>query len=169
MTVMATATQPATWTHIVTATPPEQSSAQVSAPFPPQSWKSQHRNNSTSGPSDFDNEESMGKHLKGSEDLPISPSEDVKSYGKLIKRIAAKLGLRYSTPKMYIDYVVFDVVQKDILPAVTLPLMSVICRLYSLPGITLLLCLSHQSNLTTCTISKRLQQASYILTHSQTL
>lgn len=41
------------------------------------------------------NEES----LKVTKDLPISPSEDVKSYRDLIRKIAKKLELTYAEPK----------------------------------------------------------------------
>lgn len=49
--------------------------------------------------------------LKVSEDLPISPSEDVKSYGDLIRKVVTTLGLPYIEPKEHVEDIVFDVVQ----------------------------------------------------------
>lgn len=39
-------------------------------------------------------------------DLPISPSEDIKSYGELIKKVAKALGLPISEPKTHDEDVI---------------------------------------------------------------
>lgn len=61
-----------------------------------------------------------------SEDAPISPSEDLKSYGDMIQKIASYLGLSFSEPRAYLEDVVFDVIQKDVSPAIDLPMTSVL-------------------------------------------
>lgn len=63
-----------------------------------------------------------------SEDLPISPMEDAKSYGDLIRKIASYLGLSCSEPKSQVEDVIFDVVQRDVSPPVVLPMTSVLLQ-----------------------------------------
>lgn len=62
-----------------------------------------------------------------SQDLPISPSEDVKSCADLIRKIASKLGLQYPESHTQIADVFFDVVQRDVSAPVSLPLSSAFC------------------------------------------
>lgn len=47
---------------------------------------------------------------KISDDHPISPSEDVKTYTDLTRKVAASLGLSVGEPKSQISDVVFKVV-----------------------------------------------------------
>lgn len=53
-----------------------------------------------------------------SEDTPISPSEDLTSYGDLVKHTAAMLGLQVSPPPPQATDNVYDIVQRDIFTVV---------------------------------------------------
>lgn len=61
--------------------------------------------------SDSKSPDSRHEEAKVAENLLISPSEDVKSYDNLIRKIAIKLGLPYSELKAPVEDVVFDIVQ----------------------------------------------------------
>lgn len=54
------------------------------------------------------------------EDLPISPSKDLKSYRELIKRMAATLHLRIPQLAPEINSSIYDIIQKDASTAVAL-------------------------------------------------
>lgn len=56
-------------------------------------------------------------------DLPISLSEDVKTYGDLIHRMTSQLVISTSQPPKIVDDVVFDVVQAQLSSAIAIPLM----------------------------------------------
>lgn len=62
------------------------------------------------------------------EDLPISPSKDLKSDSDLVKRIAATLHLQISQLGPEVTDSVYDIVQKDISMAIA----------FSIPGVVLL-------------------------------
>lgn len=45
------------------------------------------------------------------DNLPVSPSEDFRSYSDLIHKMALRLGISTSQPSQVIDDVVFDIIQ----------------------------------------------------------
>lgn len=59
---------------------------------------------------------------KVSEDHPISPSEDVKTYDYLIRKVAASLRLSFSEPKTQVTNAVFNIMHQDMSSAVSLTL-----------------------------------------------
>lgn len=59
-----------------------------------------------------------------SEDLPISPSEDVCSYGDLIHRMAARLGIPTAQPTLVVNDIVFNVVRAQT-SAIAIPMLKV--------------------------------------------
>lgn len=61
-------------------------------------------------------------------DLPIYLSKDVKSYSALIKKIAARLGLSLSVPKTQLQDAIYDVVQRDVLAPVSLPMATLLLQ-----------------------------------------
>lgn len=63
-----------------------------------------------------------------SQDLPISPSEVVKSYSDLIRKIATSLSLSFSEPKAKVEDMVFDVVRRDVSHAVALSMTLVLLQ-----------------------------------------
>lgn len=65
---------------------------------------------------------------KISEDHPISPSEDVKTYTGLIRKVAASLSLSIEDPKSQISDIVFEVVHRETSPVVALPFSSVLLQ-----------------------------------------
>lgn len=66
---------------------------------------------------------------KVTDDLPISPSEDVKSYGDLIKKVAARLGLPTSQPQPAVeDDVVLDVLDRNLSTTIAIPLSKGLLR-----------------------------------------
>lgn len=65
---------------------------------------------------------------KLSEALPISPSEDIRTYADLIRKVAMALGLSLGEPKSHVSDVVFEVLHRDIAPIVSLPLSSVLLQ-----------------------------------------
>lgn len=62
------------------------------------------------------------------EDQPISPSEDIKTYGELIRKVATALGLPLSEPKPTVVDAVFDVLHRDISTPISLPLVSAVLQ-----------------------------------------
>lgn len=60
-----------------------------------------------------------------SSDLPISPSEDVRTYGIWFIRWHLILGFPCLTPPKIVDDVVFDVIQAQLSSAVAIPIMKI--------------------------------------------
>lgn len=60
------------------------------------------------------------------QDLPIFPSEDVRLYGELIKRIATRLGIPYMEVRSKVGDVIFGIIQRDVSAPIWLPMTSVL-------------------------------------------
>lgn len=63
---------------------------------------------------------------KITEDHPISPSEDIKTYTDLIRKVAVSLGLSTGEPKSQVSDVIFEVVHRNTSTVVSLPFSSVL-------------------------------------------
>lgn len=63
-----------------------------------------------------------------SEDLPVSPSEDVRSYGNLIKKMVARLNISTSQSTPVVDDFVFDMIQAQTSAAVAIPMSKVLLQ-----------------------------------------
>lgn len=62
------------------------------------------------------------------EDALILPSEDVKTYGDLIRKVASALGLPILDPQERVDDVIIEVLNRDVSAPVSLPLSSVLLQ-----------------------------------------
>lgn len=60
--------------------------------------------------------------------VPISPSEDVKMYADLIRKVASSLGLSLCDPHPQVSDTVFDVIHRDVSPIISLRLSSVLLQ-----------------------------------------
>lgn len=76
--------------------------------------------------SNFDHASSPPEQV--SEDLPISPSEDLKCYGDLIKRMAAMLRFQISQPQPKVMDSVYDIVQRETSTSIALPIPGVLLQ-----------------------------------------
>lgn len=119
---------------------------------------------------DDDREDAPSPPLVVSSDLPISSSEDVRSVGDLVRRMAVHLGFSTSQTPRVVDDVVFDVViQAQLSTPVTIPItkvmletaQSLLSKFSSLP--------SPVRGLTTCIALRKSQQFSFFITPIQTL
>lgn len=66
--------------------------------------------------------------LKVAKDQPICPSEDVKTYGELIRKVAAALGLPLTKPKLQVEDAIFDILHRDVSTPVSLLLSSILLQ-----------------------------------------
>lgn len=66
--------------------------------------------------------------IQVSEDMLISPSEDLKSYRDLIKRMAAILWLEISQPAPNVTDNIYDIVQRDTSSAITLLIPGILLQ-----------------------------------------
>lgn len=62
------------------------------------------------------------------EDAPISPPEDVKTYGDLIRKVASALSLSISKPLYRVNDIIFEVLNRDVSAPVSLPLSLVLLQ-----------------------------------------
>lgn len=104
---------------------------------PPPSKPPSSKSSLRSSPSVSDVDDSGGEERDPPEEIvpeaPISPSEDVKSYGELIKRMAAALGIdvQASTPKAADK--IFEILRKDTSPSLALPMSTTMMEAVKVP------------------------------------
>lgn len=105
--------------------PPAKDPTPISAPVPDKTTDPDKPSSSTGSGSESEDEGGDSPDPEVSRNLPISPSEDVKTYGSLIKTIAARLGLSIAEPHTPVADAIFDIVLKEASAPVFLPLASV--------------------------------------------
>lgn len=98
-------------------------------PAPPTSSSPAPKESSDSGEDSADDAEALEADLpllsppdEVSTNLPVSPSDDFRSYADLVRKMAARLGITTSQPLPVIEDVFFDVVQSRTSSTVAIPL-----------------------------------------------
>lgn len=89
---------------------------------------SKHHSDSSEDEEQSEEDDQLPPPSKIFEDAPISPSEDVKTYGDLIRKVALALGFPIVEPHDRVDDDIFEVLNRDVSAPISLPLSSVLLQ-----------------------------------------
>lgn len=122
---VSTSSQPQ---HLVHSQQPPQreliaASREVSAP------RTQPPEGASSNGSEEDAEDSdLSPPPDVSEDLPVSPSDDYRSFTDIVRKMATRLGVSTTQPSPEVEDVFFEVVHPNLSSTVAIPLSRVLLR-----------------------------------------